>query len=197
MTLDVTPAKSFVLSGARPHYSPDRVGQVEHICLDLTLDLETQACWGQCHIHLRPLHSQVRQLRLNAVGQQIQSVTVQHQPQAFHYDGEFLDISLDASLGIHPDQVLVITIDYRLQKPQRGLYFVATDPPKLGLKGKMRTPAIGFPALILLGSWRRQRYERGCANPYRPFPMGNCVPATARESGKSFTGINPAPIPLI
>ncbi|WKT84354.1 MULTISPECIES: M1 family metallopeptidase [unclassified Thermosynechococcus] len=145
MTLDVTPAKSFVLSGARPHYSPDRVGQVEHICLDLTLDLETQACWGQCHIHLRPLHSQVRQLRLNAVGQQIQSVTVQHQPQAFHYDGEFLDISLDASLGIHPDQVLVITIDYRLQKPQRGLYFVATDPPQAWTQGEDEDSRYWFP----------------------------------------------------
>ncbi|BCX11301.1 MAG: aminopeptidase [Thermosynechococcus sp.] len=145
MTFDVTPAKSFVLSGARPHYSPDRPGRVEHIFLDLTLDLEAQTCWGQCYIHLRPLHSQLRYLRLNAVGQQIKGVTVQHQPQTFHYDGEFLDISLDESLGISPDQALLIAIDYRLEKPQRGLYFVPTHPPQAWTQGEDEDSRYWFP----------------------------------------------------
>ncbi|BAY52997.1 putative aminopeptidase [Thermostichus vulcanus NIES-2134] len=145
MPSDVTPAKSFVLRGARPHYSPDRPGQVEHIFLDLTLDLEAQTCWGQCHIHLRPLHSQLRHLRLNAVGQQIKGVTVQHQAQPFHYDGEFLEISLDESLGISPEQVLLIAIDYRLDKPQRGLYFVSTHPPQAWTQGEDEDSRYWFP----------------------------------------------------
>ena len=31
--------KSFELPGAKPHYNPDRYGQVQHICLNLELDI--------------------------------------------------------------------------------------------------------------------------------------------------------------
>ena len=36
---DTEEKKSFELPGAKPHYNPDRFGQVNHIFLDLTLDI--------------------------------------------------------------------------------------------------------------------------------------------------------------
>ena len=35
--------KSFELPGAKPHYNPDRPGQVNHILLDLSLDIPNQS----------------------------------------------------------------------------------------------------------------------------------------------------------
>jgi len=122
---DLPTSRAFFLSGARPHYSPDRPVRVEHIFLDLTLDPAQQQCWGQCQLQLRPLHRHLRHLRLNAVGQQIKGVTLQHQPHPYTYDGEHLDIALAPSL-LEPDHSLLLTIDYHLDRPQRGLYFVGT-----------------------------------------------------------------------
>ena len=36
-------SRSFELPGARPHYNPDRPGQVEHIFLDLELDIPNKS----------------------------------------------------------------------------------------------------------------------------------------------------------
>lgn len=41
--------KSFELPGARPHYNPDRPGQVEHIFLDLVLDIPNQSFQGNLY----------------------------------------------------------------------------------------------------------------------------------------------------
>lgn len=135
----------FILSGARPHYSPDRPIQVEHIFLDLTLDLAQHQCWGHCHLQLRPLHNQWRQLRLNAVGQRIQGVMLQHQPHPFTYDGEHLDIVLEPSSVLGPDQSFLLTIDYHLDRPQRGLYFVDTTPPQAWTQGEDEDSRYWFP----------------------------------------------------
>ncbi|MFM2064871.1 MAG: hypothetical protein RLZZ507_4542, partial [Cyanobacteriota bacterium] len=40
--------KSFELPGAKPHYNPDRPGQVEHIFLNLSLDIPNQSYYGNC-----------------------------------------------------------------------------------------------------------------------------------------------------
>jgi hypothetical protein len=43
--------KSFELPGARPHYNPDRPGQVEHIFLDLALDIPNQEFQRYLHYY--------------------------------------------------------------------------------------------------------------------------------------------------
>ncbi len=138
-------SNTFVLSGARPHYSPDRPVRVEHIFLDLTLDLAQHQCWGHCHLHLRPLHPHVRHLRLNAVGQRIQGVTLQHQIHPFTYDGEHLDLALEPNFPLSPDQSLLLTIEYHLDRPQRGLYFVDTTPPQAWTQGEDEDSRYWFP----------------------------------------------------
>ncbi|HAT16070.1 MAG TPA: hypothetical protein DCS91_23220, partial [Microcoleaceae bacterium UBA11344] len=59
--------KSFEMPGARPHYNPDRPGQVEHIFLDLVLDIPKQSFRGTCSIRINPVRSGIDKLTLDAV----------------------------------------------------------------------------------------------------------------------------------
>jgi len=114
--------RSFEFPGARPHYSPDRPGQVEHIALNLELDLDRCHCKGTCQIRLMPMRTGIQHLVLDAVGQDIQQVTVNQTIQRFDYDGQFLQIYLH-----HPLQTgegIELEISYHLDRPQRGLYFI-------------------------------------------------------------------------
>jgi len=117
--------RSFELPGARPHYNPDRPGQVEHIFLDLNLNIPNQSYQGSCSIRLSPIRNGIDRLTLDAVNLQIQSVKVDDVEQKFDYDGEQLNIELS-----QPTQVgnrLLIAIAYSVEKPQRGIYFIQPD----------------------------------------------------------------------
>jgi aminopeptidase N len=117
--------KSFELPGARPHYNPDRPGQVEHIFLDLVLDIPHQRYQGICQIRLNPVRSGIDRLTLDAVNLNIQSVQVGDADQAFDYDGEQLQVKLN--LVTQAGQPVTLAIAYSVEQPQRGLYFIAPD----------------------------------------------------------------------
>ena len=117
--------KSFELPGARPHYTPDRPGQVEHIFLDLVLDIPHETCTGTCTIQLNPVRSGITQLTLDAVELEIKSVKVGKTKQHFDYDGEQLQIFLAEPSQIGNPIQLIIT--YTVQNPRRGLYFIKPD----------------------------------------------------------------------
>jgi aminopeptidase N len=124
--------KSFHLPGAKPHYNPDRPGQVEHIALDLVLDIPQQAIAGTCKIRLRPVRDGVTDLILDAVDLRIDRVNVSSQIEAkpdldktkckFDYDGEVLKIYLNEPT--QADVPIEIAIAYAAEQPQRGIYFV-------------------------------------------------------------------------
>ncbi|MEJ1931009.1 M1 family metallopeptidase, partial [Nostoc sp. NIES-2111] len=117
--------KSFELPGARPHYNPDRPGQVEHIFLNLHLDIPNQSYDGTCSIRLLPIRNGIDRLTLDAVNLHIQSVFVDEVKQNFDYDGEQLVIQLS-----EPTQIgkrILIAIAYSVEKPQRGIYFIQPD----------------------------------------------------------------------
>lgn len=116
---------SFELPGAKPHYNPDKPGQVEHIFLNLSLDIPHQSYQGNCSIRLLPIRNNTDRLTLDAVNLNIQSVQVDEVEQKFDYDGEKLCIQLS-----QPTQIgkrLLIAIAYSVEKPQRGLYFIQPD----------------------------------------------------------------------
>jgi aminopeptidase N len=117
--------KSFELPGAKPHYTPDRPGQVEHIFLDLALDIPNQSYGGTCSIQIKPVRSGIDRLTLDAVNLNIDSVTVGDKPQPFDYDGEQLHIQLQQLT--ETGESITVAIAYRVEKPQRGLYFIAPD----------------------------------------------------------------------
>ncbi|MEQ8961863.1 MAG: aminopeptidase, partial [Coleofasciculus sp. C2-GNP5-27] len=118
--------KSFELPGARPHYNPDRPGQVNHIFLDLVLDIPKQRLEGTCAIALTPVRNDIRQFVLDAVNLTIESVQIDGESQPFDCDGEQLQIQLR-----HPTEAgkeVKIAIAYHVEKPQRGIYFITPTP---------------------------------------------------------------------
>jgi aminopeptidase N len=117
--------KSFELPGAKPHYNPDRPGQVEHIFLDLDLDIPNQSYHGSCNIRLLPVRNGIDRLTLDAVNLNIQSVHVDGVEQKFDCDGEQLFIQLGTPTQV--EKPLLIAIAYSVEKPQRGIYFIQPD----------------------------------------------------------------------
>ncbi|NMG08958.1 M1 family metallopeptidase [Brasilonema sp. UFV-L1] len=117
--------KSFELPGAKPHYNPDRPGQVEHIFLDLSLDIVNKRYNGSCSITLKPIRNSVDHLNLDAVNLNIESVQVDGKAQKFEYDGQQLSIQLESPTEVNKS--IVIVIAYSVDKPQRGLYFIQPD----------------------------------------------------------------------
>ncbi|MBM0741917.1 M1 family metallopeptidase [Phormidium sp. CLA17] len=117
--------KSFELPGAKPHYNPDRPGQVEHIFLDLILDIPQQSYEGTCSIQIKPVRSGIDRFTFDAVNLMITAVTVADTPQRFDYDGEQLHVHL--TQPTEAGKTITVAIAYRVEKPQRGLYFIAPD----------------------------------------------------------------------
>ena len=140
--------KSFELPGAKPHYNPDRPGQVNHIFLDLVLDIPNQSFQGTCNISLTPVHSGIKKLTLDAVDLSIDSVLINNVAQPFDYDGEQLNINL---LNPTSTEDLDISIAYHVAKPQRGLYFIAPDehypdkPTQVWTQGEDEDSRFWFP----------------------------------------------------
>lgn len=141
--------KSFELPGAKPHYNPDRPGQVEHIFLDLNLDIPRQSYQGTCSIRLSPIRNGIESLTLDAVNLHIESVTVDEVAQNFDYNGEQLFIKLSQPTQI--DQSLLIAIAYSVEKPQRGIYFIQPDqhypnkPTQVWTQGEDEDSRFWFP----------------------------------------------------
>jgi aminopeptidase N len=76
----------FELPGAKPHYNPDRPGQVNHIFLDLIIDIPQQSFQGSCQITLTPIRQGISSLTLDAVNLNINSVFIEGISQPFDYD---------------------------------------------------------------------------------------------------------------
>jgi aminopeptidase N len=140
--------KPFELPGAKPHYNPDRPGQVNHINLDLTLDIPNTSFQGTCTITLTLVREGINQLTLDAVDLQIDSVLIDGVSQPFDYDRQQLTIRL---LTPTQDKPIQIAIAYRVQNPQRGLYFIAPDahypnkPTQVWTQGEDEDSRFWFP----------------------------------------------------
>ncbi|MGA7933182.1 MAG: M1 family metallopeptidase [Kovacikia sp.] len=141
--------RSFELPGARPHYNPDRPGQVEHIFLDLELDIPRQSYAGTCTIRLNPVRDGIDRLTLDAVSLNIQAVKIGDSPQPFDYDGEQLHVQLkQATVAGQPVE---LAIAYSVEKPQRGIYFISPDqhypdkPTQVWTQGEDEDSRFWFP----------------------------------------------------
>jgi aminopeptidase N len=141
--------RSFELPGARPHYNPDRPGQVEHIFLDLSLDIPNQRYQGTCHIRLNPIRSGVDRLTLDAVNLNIQSVQIGNTEQSFDYDGEQLHIHLKEATEAR--KTITVAIAYSVDHPQRGIYFITPNshypnkPTQVWTQGEDEDSRFWFP----------------------------------------------------
>lgn len=140
--------KSFELPGAKPHYNPDRPGQVDHIFLDLVLDIPNHSFQGTCTSTITPVRPGISQLTIDAVDLTIESVLVDEVSQKFDYDGEQIEIYLQQPCTIAP---IKVAIAYSVDNPQRGLYFISPDehypdkPTQVWTQGEDEDSRFWFP----------------------------------------------------
>ena len=174
--------KPFELPGARPHYNPDRPGQVEHIFLDLSLDIPKQSYQGSCSIRLLPIRNGIDRLTLDAVNLNIESVQVDEVPQDFDYDGEQLSIQLSETTQI--GKRLLIAITYSLAKPQRGIYFIQPDkhypnkPTQVWTQGEDEDSRFWFPCFDYPGQLSTSEIRVRVPNPLVAISNGELIDTT-------------------
>jgi aminopeptidase N len=184
-----TTHKRFELPGAKPHYNPDRPGQVEHIFLDIGLDIPQKSCYGTCSIRLLPVRNGIDRLTLDAVNLQIKSVQVDEVVQNFEYDGEKLCIHLSQPTKI--GNRLLIAIAYIAEKPQRGIYFIQPDkhyphkPTQIWTQGEDEDSRYWFPCFDYPGQLSTSEIRVRVPNPLVAISNGELIETV--ESGEYKT----------
>ncbi len=113
----------FVLVGAQPYYVPDRVCDVHHIKVEVTLDFTRGAVAGLCTQTLSPINDGPCRLVLDAVEMEVASVAVAGKNLPFHYDGKQISVDLGERKA---GETLDLAIRYSCV-PRRGLYFIRPD----------------------------------------------------------------------
>jgi aminopeptidase N len=182
--------KSFELPGSRPHYNPDRPGQVEHIFLDLNLNIHNQSIQGQCNITLLPIRNGIDRLTLDAVNLNIESVQVDEVPQKFDYDGQKLSIQLDSPTLI--DRRIAIAIAYSLEKPQRGIYFIQPDkhyphkPTQVWTQGEDEDSRFWFPCFDYPGQLSTSEIRVRVPKPFLAISNGELIATEADGDSKIY-----------
>lgn len=142
--------KSFELPGSKPHYNPDRPGQVDHIFLDLILDIPNQSFQGTCTTTITPVRPGIQQLTMDAVDLEIESVLVDGISQQFDYDGSQIEIYLQQPATT---AAIKVAIAYAVDHPQRGLYFIQPTadypdkPTQVWTQGEDEDSRFWFPCL--------------------------------------------------
>ncbi|MBV8116708.1 MAG: HEAT repeat domain-containing protein [Candidatus Eremiobacteraeota bacterium] len=119
---DTNDHRSFALPGSSAHYGPDKVVAVEHIDLDLTVDLEHESLDGICTTTVRALDEAVAGLTLDAVDLHVVAVERDGRAQRFTRRNGKLEIEL--APPIPAAQSATFAVHYRCSKPRHGLFFV-------------------------------------------------------------------------
>ncbi len=182
--------KSFELPGAYPHYNPDRPGQVEHIALDLVFDIPHKRYSGTCKVRIAPVVDGIDRLTLDAVDLQITAVKVGNAKQTFDYDGERLQVTLK-----NPTQSgkpFTLTIDYAVENPQRGIYFVGPTehypdkPVQVWTQGEDEDSRFWFPCFDYPGQLATSEIRVRVPKKYTAVSNGELVSAETEGSDKVY-----------
>ncbi|MCY7320384.1 MAG: M1 family metallopeptidase, partial [Phormidesmis sp. CAN_BIN36] len=172
------------------HYTPDRPGQVEHIFLDLVLDIPNQSYQGVCLTRLNPIRDGIDRLMLDAVSLSIQSVKVADVEQPFDYDGEQLQIRLKQPTTI--GEVIELAIAYHVEKPQRGLYFVAPDqhypskPTQVWTQGEDEDSRFWFPCFDYPGQLATSEIRVTVPKQLMAISNGELISTTTQDDSKTY-----------
>jgi aminopeptidase N len=168
----------FELPGAKPHYNPDRPGQVNHIFLDLTIDIPNQSFQGSCQITITPIRQGISSLTLDAVDLKINSVFIDGISQPFDYDSSLLTIHL---LQPTTDKPINLTINYQVNQPQRGLYFISPDehypdkPIQIWTQGEDEDSRFWFPCFDYPGQLATSEIRVKIPQPYIAISNGELI----------------------
>jgi aminopeptidase N len=113
--------KPFAFPGTQRVYERDRPFEIEHLAIDLALDVPAKAVEGQTTIRARRIDAAAEWLRLDAIAFSIRSIEIDGRPARFTYD----DATIAIAIPRDRDR-FEIAIGYRAV-PKRGLYFLEPD----------------------------------------------------------------------
>ncbi|MGI8935559.1 MAG: M1 family aminopeptidase [Phormidesmis sp.] len=182
--------KSFELPGAYPHYNPDRPGQVEHIALDLVFDIPHKRYSGTCKVRIAPVVDGLERLTLDAVDLQIKAVKVGNTKQTFDYDGEQLQVTLKSPM--QSGKPFTLTIDYAVENPQRGIYFVGPTehypdkPVQVWTQGEDEDSRFWFPCFDYPGQLATSEIRVRVPKKYTAVSNGELVSTETEGSDKIY-----------
>ncbi|GAB4377986.1 MAG: M1 family metallopeptidase [Elainellaceae cyanobacterium] len=182
--------KSFELPGARPHYNPDRPGQVEHIFLDLAIDIPTKSYCGTCQIRLNPIRNGIDSLTLDAVNLHIDGVKVNEVEQPYDYDGEQLRIRLKTPTTAN--QPIIVAIAYHVEHPQRGIYFITptsdypNKPTQVWTQGEDEDSRFWFPCFDYPGQLATSEIRVRVPKPLLAISNGELLATVEEEDAKIY-----------
>jgi aminopeptidase N len=182
--------KKFELPGARPHYTPDRPGQVQHIRLDLVLNIPDRSCQGVCTTTLTAIRDGIEVLTLDAMELEIQAVTINASPQRWDYDDRELQIYLARQTQRGDD--LVIQIHYAINQPRRGMYFVAPTahypdkPTQVWTQGEDEDSRFWFPCFDYPGQLTTSEIRVQVPAAFTAISNGSLVNAEVSGSNKIY-----------
>jgi aminopeptidase N len=117
--------KPFAPPGTKTHYAPDRPVALQHLRLELDLDLAGKRLAGRSTLTLVVRRDELAAIELHAIDMTIDEVLVDGSPaKAFDYDGESLRVELGRKLA--RESTFTVSVGYRCA-PRRGLYFIGPD----------------------------------------------------------------------
>jgi len=115
----------FALAGTDRKYERSRPFAIPHLFLDLALDFETKSVSGSATLDFERVAANVGELRLDAVGFELESVRVNagkgFLDAPFDYDGDTLTVR-----GLDRADAGKVEVRYRVT-PRRGMYFLEPD----------------------------------------------------------------------
>ncbi len=124
--------RPFAVTGASPHYAPDRPVKLDHIALDLSVDPKKKKLEGTITHRAKVVASHLKWIKLDQVDLDILDVKIGMEKAKFFVEGNFLHIELNRTF--EPGSTIEFSVKYQLKNPRRGIYFVGPDsdyPSKL------------------------------------------------------------------
>ena len=114
--------RPFALPTSTRHFERDRPFAVDRLVLDIALDVAKKSITAQAVLEVRRVDPAAEAIALDAIGFEIERVTVDGAGVAWQYDGRVLSVPMPEK-GRGPAS---IAVSYRAT-PRRGLYFLEPD----------------------------------------------------------------------
>jgi aminopeptidase N len=113
--------RPFSLPTSTRHFERDRPFAIDHLALDVRLDVPTRSIQAEAALDVRRVDPAAAELVLDAIGFDLSRVTLDGAPADHNYDGRTLRIALGPAR-----ETARVVVGYRAT-PRRGLYFLEPD----------------------------------------------------------------------
>jgi aminopeptidase N len=113
--------RPFALPSSTRHFERDRPFAIDHLAVEVTLDVATKRIAAVATLDVRRIDPSAEEVALDAVGFEVDDLTLDGRAGKWRYDGVRLFVSI--ALGADKGRVVVT---YRAS-PRRGLYFLEPD----------------------------------------------------------------------